>query len=389
MIYTERSSIKKNLQAIKNTPTYFKNLDGLRFLCFLMIFLYHSFYTEYDYIKNNELYVFLTRKVMGNGNLGVNFFFVLSGFLITYLLINERNKFNKIHIGSFWIRRILRIWPVYFICVAFGFIAFPYLKLLLGQTPSETANPWMYISFLSNFDIIRHGLPDSSVLGVLWSISIEEQFYLLWPILLLFIPIRYYWILFSGIIIGTIIFRVNFDTYMIHEYHTFSCIGDMAVGAFGSWLIITKPKFQQKITPSLLLPSVLLWSIFIFYFFFRDEYIAPIYPLRIIERFLFGILALAIILDLNYNPKTLIQFGRYKFISYLGRISYGLYAYHFIAILSVTTLTRILGLSTSIWSVLFLDTILAFILTVIIAHFSYIIIEKPFLKLKTKFAFSS
>ena len=69
---------------------YFENLDGLRFLCFLSVFLFHSFTTDLEAISSNPVYHFVKRSLFGNGNLGVNFFFVLSGFLITYLLIEEK-----------------------------------------------------------------------------------------------------------------------------------------------------------------------------------------------------------------------------------------------------------------------------------------------------------
>ena len=104
-----------------NKKIYFENLDGLRFLCFLSVFFFHSFHTEYAYIKNTETYNFIKFSVFGNGNLGVNFFFVLSGFLITFLLIAEKELNGQINLRKFWIRRILRIWPLFYFCVFFGF----------------------------------------------------------------------------------------------------------------------------------------------------------------------------------------------------------------------------------------------------------------------------
>ena len=146
---------------------YFENLNGLRFLCFLSVFFYHSFYHDDPNLDGNETLNFIERHIFNNGNLGVNFFFVLSGFLITYLLIEERKLLGKIDIKSFWIRRLLRIWPLYFACVAFGFVAIPFLKQLFGQTSNETASLLSFLTFTSNFDAIKSGMPDSSILGVL------------------------------------------------------------------------------------------------------------------------------------------------------------------------------------------------------------------------------
>src|SRR4051794_13937383 len=106
---------------------YLPNLDGLRFMCFLSVFFFHSFHTGYDHIKYSEPYVFIKWTVFQNGNLGVNFFFVLSGFLITRLLLDEKSRNGKIHIFNFYIRRVLRIWPLFYFCLIFGFIIFPLL----------------------------------------------------------------------------------------------------------------------------------------------------------------------------------------------------------------------------------------------------------------------
>ena len=125
---------------------YFPNLDGLRFFCFLSVFFFHSFATDYESVKQSSLYAFQD-SLFANGNLGVNFFFVLSGFLITYLLFAEKSRFQKVNIPNFYVRRILRIWPLFYCCVFFGFVIFPYLKQLFGDTPNETANPICYLFF--------------------------------------------------------------------------------------------------------------------------------------------------------------------------------------------------------------------------------------------------
>src|SRR5690606_19639921 len=129
------------------------------------------------------IYGFVKGFLFKNGVLGVNFFFVLSGFLITYLLLVEKDRFKNINIGNFYVRRVLRIWPLFYFCVLFGFVAFPILKEALGEVPDEPARLPFYLAFLSNFDVVYNASPDASVLGILWSVSIEEQFYLVWPLI--------------------------------------------------------------------------------------------------------------------------------------------------------------------------------------------------------------
>ncbi len=209
---------------------FFENLDGLRFLCFLAVFFSHSFHTDYPELSKTEIYQFIKFGVFRHGDLGVNFFFVLSGFLITYLLIAEKKLNGQINLKKFWLRRILRIWPLYYACVAFGFYVFPLLKAAFGQTPNETAHLWTYLTFLNKFDYIKTGTPDASILSVLWSVAIEEQFYFFWPVLLYFLPVRRYYLAFGLVIVGSLVFRTLYPSSRVLQHHTLSCIGDMAVG---------------------------------------------------------------------------------------------------------------------------------------------------------------
>ncbi len=364
---------------------YFENLDALRFICFLTVFLYHSFYTEKIEILNNSTYHFIKKKIFYNGDLGVNFFFVLSGFLITYLLIQEKIiRVGAIAITDFWKRRILRIWPLYYLCVFFGFIIFPWLKTTFGGTPNETANPIAYLFFLNNLDVIKSGLPDASILGVLWSIAIEEQFYLIWPIILYIFPIKKFWIPFSVIILVSLLFRAYHNSLLINNFHTLSCISDMATGGLGAWLICVSNKFRSYIE-SMKKPYILIiYILFFVVFFFRAPLFFGNYYPRIIERLLISILMIHIILEQCFATNSFFKLKRLKLFSYLGTISYGLYCLHFLGILIAITLLKKVGLDQTLFHIVIIQTILAFVFTIIISMISYRVLEKPFLRLKNK-----
>lgn len=366
---------------------FFENLDGLRFLCFLSVFLYHSFHTDIQEIKDVFLYHFLKKELFGNGNIGVNFFFVLSGFLITYLLIEEKKLNGQVSIPKFWLRRILRIWPLFFFCVFFGFVVFPYIKQLMGQVSTETADPIFYFTFLNNFDFISKGLPDSSVLGVLWSVAIEEQFYFLWPVIIFLFPLKKLWIPFSIIIITSLIYRTIFNDPFLHEYHTLSCIGDMTIGAVGAWLVIFNMRFQHIIIHLKRYYIIIFYLCFIVIFIFRDELLLQNSTIRIFERLLIAIVILFIILEQTYSKNSVFKMSNFKSISNLGKITYGLYCLHFIGILIILNLTKLFHFNTELWQIILIETILSLLLTIIISKFSFRFFETPFLKFKDRFSF--
>lgn len=367
---------------------YFENLDGLRFLCFLSVFFFHSFHTDFDSIRATDTYHFIKRDIFGNGNLGVNFFFVLSGFLITYLLIEEKNLNGQIDIKRFWLRRILRIWPLFYLCVIIGFFAFPVLKSAFGQQPNETASIEYYLTFTNNFDFIRKGLPDASILGVLWSVAVEEQFYLVWPIILYLLSIERYWIAFSGVIVISLFFRAIHTDYNSHEYHTLSCIGDMAIGAFGAWLVATNAKFRRRIQNLKAIHILVIYASFLLIYLFRDEMLNNANQvLGVIERPIIAAVILMIILEQSYAERSFFKMSKFGLLTKLGNVSYGLYCYHFVGILIVTTLTRIFSLNTELWQVLIVETSLALMLTIVISLASYNFYERPFLRLKERLAY--
>jgi peptidoglycan/LPS O-acetylase OafA/YrhL len=311
---------------------------------------------------------------------------VLSGFLITYLLIEEKKIYGQIKVFAFWKRRILRIWPLFFACVLFGFFVFPFLKNLFGSHPNETANIFLYLTFLNNFDFIQKGPPDASVLGVLWSVAIEEQFYLFWPVLLIAIPSHGYKYLFSFIIVGSLVFRGIFDNPVYNEYHTLSCIGDMTVGAFGA-LLLQRGSLKQQIE---LIPKsyiIALYAGIVLILLFRHHLQTSFYVLRVIERILIAVVFLFVILEQNFANNSLFKLSNFKRFSTLGTMTYGLYCLHFIAILITTKLFDILQWNTEVWHVLILQTATALSLTIIIAQVSYRYFELPFLRLKHKLSY--
>ncbi len=161
---------------------YFKNLDGIRFVAAFMVLVHHSFFFKYNYSPSIS---FVEKCFEHTGRLGVNLFFILSGFLISYLLLVEKDTTGTISYRSFYMRRVLRIWPLY---LGYGLVltfAAPFVTQKLGlgngsDLPTMLLNCLFLFLFAVNFQLGFVGW-NQGIFEVSWSVCIEEQFYLVWP----------------------------------------------------------------------------------------------------------------------------------------------------------------------------------------------------------------
>ncbi len=376
---------------------YFPTLDVLRFLAFMLVFVSHSAllfgYTNPSIVWENFKLIFLK-----HGDLGVTFFFVLSGFLITYLLMSEKQEKGDINIKKFYARRLFRIWPVYFITIFIAVWGLPFFVDFLGmgdRLPFDVffnlqSYPW-YLFFVGNFNMFLN-TPPSVTLAILWSISVEEQFYLLWPLVVKFMKRKHLLVLLSSVILLSIIYRFTYAyDYNTVKYSTFSVMSDIAIGCIVAWLFVEKKRIISWLKNLSGIKSFSLYASLIVLIISRSL----IYGVNLewarrslvaIEPIVFAIFFALIIIhlvQLQDTGKSLIQ----KALIYLGRISYGLYAYHMIALVVVLSIFYKAGFNTTYQSApqfiaVFFTTLFV---AMIISTLSYQLIEKKILKLKKNF----
>ncbi len=158
---------------------YHPELDSLRFFAFFAVFLLHAFYQPVTgtAVYHLSVWDFVRHSVVGSGAFGVDLFFVLSAYLITELLLREKGERGVVSVPAFCARRVLRIWPLYFF-----FLALAYFVPILnpGHLLFRWKGPAWFSLLGGNWSVVAYGWPDSIIVTPLWSVSVEEQFYLLW-----------------------------------------------------------------------------------------------------------------------------------------------------------------------------------------------------------------
>lgn len=376
---------------ISNDRVFFPNLNSIRFLAALVVIIHHVEMAKYWFGLPN---IYKDSFVGGVfGVLGIIMFFVLSGFLITYLLLVEYQRTETISVKSFYLRRIMRIWPVYYLIVICSLFIFPNISFFDIPVLSEHvhdnffAKSLYYLSFLPNvgYTIYPH-IPYASQT---WSVGVEEQFYLLWPVLMLYAVKRKRVL---QVLIGVIVFYLSIKTYVLIDYHSNEAsipalrrwlfwdhfaIDCMAIGGVGAYLLfyqkhkILKVLFNKYLQIALYLTVAVItvkgWTMP----WYNNEWYAIIF--------------MVLILNLAANGKSVLNL-EFKLLNYLGKISYGLYMYHNLVLTVVLKLIII-------YPIVYPGTLAGGIVyhivalggTIIVSAISYEYFEKWFLSLKGRY----
>lgn len=375
-----------NLEESNKKSVYIPQFDVIRFFAAFMIVIYHSYIAwkgwygiphilTTDDQANFSVFGRHLDQFIRNLPIGVDIFFFISGYLLTYLLVLEKQKYNKINIPKFYVRRGLRIWPLYFFLVAIT----PFLVNWLGEKQPVY---WSTIAMLNNFQTIwtqTWEYPFSHF----WSICIEEHFYLFWPIIVAFVPSRKLVsaiILLIGVSLGYKLYTYMFlPGNWYHLYlHTLSRMDVILLGGLLAVIYLKKP-FTFKLSNTVI-AAILAFVILMLAYDDISNFDNVLGG--ILRKPVYMVLLALPIMDFLFNDERKNAILKFKPLLYLGKISYGIYMYGNILILVV------------IKQVLFRFNIhniylyfgLIFILSLLIPVISYELLERPFLKLKQRFS---
>jgi peptidoglycan/LPS O-acetylase OafA/YrhL len=365
----------------KETSLFFPNLNGVRFIAAFWVIVHHIEQFKEKFGYDNQL--FYTRFIRLIGPLSVFLFFVLSGFLITSLLLVEKERTNTINIQSFYMRRVLRIWPLYYLTVFLGLLVLPQISYLniSGETELISVNFTekliFYLLILPN--IVTGVFKHIPYLSQNWSIGVEEQFYYFWPWVvrqtktsrLLIVMIIFFAIFYITRSLTVLYMPETGWWKYLNEFIKSLRITCMILGAIGAYFTYYKlnSKFVQLIFTKIF--QVFLYSILILMLSFG------IY-LPGVNQEIYALIFTLILMNLAKNPSSILSLENPVF-NYLGKISYGMYMYHTIAVVIGVKISHSFDNSN------FVSYPISYILTIIMSGLSYQYFEKPFLKIKDKF----
>jgi peptidoglycan/LPS O-acetylase OafA/YrhL len=367
-------------------PLHFVQLDALRFLAAFMVVFSHAFDGWFGYYGIPKLFRDASgewntlgdhlHRFTANMNFGVDMFFLISGFLITYLLLREKNDKGKINIPAFFARRALRIWPLYFFVIAVS----PFLVSWLNFAEPEY-KPVLF--FYNNFRTMATHQWDFPF-AHFWSICIEEHFYLVWPFLVALVPIkRLPWFL-AAIILTSIGYRAyawyNTEVWFHAYMHTLARIDVLAIGGLAAWAHFRWP-YKLKMPVWL---RLILFGALVSLFFFDHINDWPSLFMLCAKKYLYVLLAGILMMHYVFSPDAFFKWGPKHPINYLGRCCFGIYLWGniLLPIIILKFLQPLYGANGR--ALIYWPAVI--IISLVVPVISYELIERPFLKLKSRFA---
>lgn len=347
-------------------------LDGLRGLAIILVLLYHCF-------PNLSIAKF--------GWVGVDLFFILSGFLITGILLDTKQ--NPHYFKNFFIRRALRIFPLYYLLLILVFFIIPVFSTpLLGNLEYYQQNQIYFWAYIQNWLYSVDGFPENFTLHHLWSLGVEEQFYIFWPFIVYFCNQKF---LIKATII-LIIFSIIFRHYGHHlglvfpyQYvHILSRMDALLLGALVLQLFRISPNLLKKLSIPVL---ILTTTVIIVYIGVNKTvdfwYLTPIYTF--IGLFFASIIAV-LICDFRVSVPAKLLLSN-AILNWFGKYSYGLYIIHYplyfigLKYLSPTIIKS--GFSVLVSGLI--NGLACIFFSCILAYISFNLFEVKFINLKERF----
>jgi peptidoglycan/LPS O-acetylase OafA/YrhL len=349
---------------------YFEKLDALRFFAFFLVIWQHAFSEIFHNITEDTALQMTIDTFTVTGGIGVQIFFVISGFLITFLLIGEDKINGRVNLSFFYLRRILRIWPLYYLIMILGIFILPHVDSAFNFTGDK----FMNLFFLNNMATTG----TSSNVNIAWSVAIEEQFYLFWPLLFILFRNNKKLLSFCCVVlfIQTSIYAIETPGDVVYP----STFGNLKYLMAGCWGAFFYSNYKERISASYLLKSNSFYLIcFLAVFLLTFSNLSMSY--NYLAKWLLAIFYLYLVIycvDKSTGKS-------HSIFSTLGKYTYGMYLYHPLILLSSYIIVTKLGYDYNKGDLLkLIIAVVTLLVSIGISILSYEYFEKSILKLKNK-----
>jgi len=376
---------------MKNSREYLPALDGIRGIAIILVMLYH-FTIPFQLSEHLNIIDGLLAAFLQIGWVGVDLFFVLSGFLITGILYDTAGKDN--YLKNFFVRRFLRIFPLYYLMLFVLIVFIPnYIPSLASKTDQMVENQFWFWSYLINWRISYLGTFEDIQGGYMWSLALEEQFYLIWPFFILFFKKKVVSSCFILLIVFAFLRLVMLlngvsatSIYTMTFTHLDALLAGSIIAVARKEEILKQRHFKAlSILCFVSVFVVLAVLVFTGKFIFYQKAVAHVGLLSI------AIISSYVLIKAVYsegNKGYLARFFSFGFIQEFGKLCYGLYLFHHPIGLLVTD--KLIAydafiLFNSYLPCLFVNILVSMFVSYIFAWLSFKFFESQFLKLKKYF----
>jgi len=364
----------------------FDNVYAIRFIAFLAIFFAHAAISFSPQIKVAALFSDVNKLLQNLNSVAYSLIFVLTGFLNTWSIFEERFIYKKMNVLRFYMRRLIVVVPLMAIALILAFWLMPKVNSPIPKSPDESLPLWRYFTLSSNFNSIESGNPYRELCNNLWSIEAYLLFIIFWPFLMRTFR-RRETTLFLSMFGGYILYQLIVPDYPSKAFFVVNYFPELATGAYLAYISFFKYPNYDKLKEHTRRTIGFTYLGFILFLLFKNKISyqlawMPDYIFLVVEKIAIALTLGYFIFEQNFNSNSVLKAAKMKFMNFPGKIVLSLYVYMPVGIiLSFLAIEFMMDKETEAAALVY-RPIIALISTLTIAALSHEYLEKKFVRLR-------
>lgn len=370
--------------------SHFDNVNALRFLAFIAIFVSHCFITGNQQVAVSSLFSDVRQVSINLNEVSYSLLFILTGFLNTWVIFEERFIYKKMNLLRYYMRRILGIFPLYLTFFIIGFFILPRIELGIPAEISKQPSMLSYLGLYFNNSYTDSYSPLDGVLGNMWSVALSFQFVLVWPLLMSYFRRKE-----GSLMIGMLLLFIAGAWFFSEEegfrYHTLNRLCDFMAGALVAYFSFFKYKAHTFLKAQTRRTIGAIYLLFFSYLIFRNRllyeasFVVKPQLVFIAERIVLSAALAFFVFEQTFSSNSVFKLAKLRIFNAPGKIAYSLYAYHAIGIILGYKAMAFLVSEENLSAVLVIEPVIALVITIALAMFSTEYFEKKFSRRKKNY----